>query len=151
MNTITRIAAPKFKVGKFTLNEYELRQFQNEVLERQRPGNVWVKEVLTGKSYRIDEKGVFQPHAPAGYGVTSGLTLQSIRVRRLYNTVIDNSKFSVRLCSVAEFHNFTIVEELYDFALNLRVNEMIKFGKHSSQCVRNGLILRELADFGLTI
>jgi hypothetical protein len=30
---ITRIKTPKFKVGRYTLNEYELRQLQLEVAQ----------------------------------------------------------------------------------------------------------------------
>lgn len=151
MKTITRIAAPKFKVGKFVLNEYEMRQFQNEVLKKLRPGNVKVKEVSTGHTYLLDHYGEFHPHAPLSYGMSSGLTLENIRFRRLYNTVIDNETFSVRLYRVAEFHSFTTVRELYDFVSNLNRNDKLKFGTLSSQYVRNSHILKELKEFGLHI
>ena len=85
METIKRIAAPKFKIGRFVLNEYEMRQFQNEVLQGLRPGDVKVKEVLTGYTYILDDSGEFYPHTPSGYGVSSGLTLESIKLRRLNN------------------------------------------------------------------
>ena len=151
MKTIKRIAAPKFRVGRFVLNEYEMRQFQNEILERQRPGNVKVKEVLTGHTYLIDDSGEFVPHAPLGYGTSSGLTMRAIKMKRLYNTEIDNSIFSVRVCKVAEYHKFTTVKELYDFVMTFKPFERVKFGAHHSQQVKNSLILKELAEFGLTI
>ena len=38
---ITRIKAPKFKVGRFVLNEYELRQLQYEVAQGLKPQRIF--------------------------------------------------------------------------------------------------------------
>ena len=73
----TRIKAPKFKVGKYVLNEYELRQLQLEVAQGKREGNIMVKE---GNSYHlIKSDGKFDV-TPLGYAVNSKRVLEMIRL-----------------------------------------------------------------------
>lgn len=50
----TRIEAPKFRVGKFVLNEYELRQLQLEVALGIKSGPFVVKD-MKGKTAKILE------------------------------------------------------------------------------------------------
>jgi hypothetical protein len=62
---ITRIKTPKFKVGRYTLNEYELRQLQLEVAQ----GN---QQVLKYDLYRMDKLYNKNGHMDRTFGDNSG-------------------------------------------------------------------------------
>lgn len=53
---ITRIKAPKFRVGRHVLNELELRQLQLEVAKGIKPAGIVVVDIK-GVRARIDEFG----------------------------------------------------------------------------------------------
>lgn len=77
---ITRIKPPKFRVGRYSLNEYELRLLMLEVAEGKREPGIRVHEV-GGRSVTIGEHG-FLSQALEGLGVASEFTMALIRVRR---------------------------------------------------------------------
>ena len=74
----TRIKPPKFKVGNYVLNEYELRQLQLEVAQGKRKGNIIVKE--DDNSHLIKPDGTFNI-APKGYSINGERTLALIRLK----------------------------------------------------------------------
>jgi hypothetical protein len=81
---ITRITPPKYKVGRYTLNEYELRCLMSEVAEGKKIAPIKVK----------DEKGNTAAILPNGrldvniYGldINSNYTLAVIRIERSKNS-----------------------------------------------------------------
>ncbi len=80
----TRIKAPKFKVGKYVLNEYELRQLQLEVLKGQKQGMIDVKDLSANTWHKIGSDGAFNS-SPKGYSVSSMITLEILAIRRKSN------------------------------------------------------------------
>jgi hypothetical protein len=76
---ITRIKPPKFKVGRYVLNEYELRTLMTEVAEGKKPAGIKVTEgrqtaeiLSTGRlSHNLD-----------GLSIASMETLKVIRINR---------------------------------------------------------------------
>lgn len=78
---ITRVKPPKYKVGRYSLNEYELRTLMLEVAKKEKPSGQTVK----------DDKGNFATIQPDGslscnlFGtdIMSRCTLQMIGIRRL--------------------------------------------------------------------
>lgn len=77
---IKRIKAPKFRVGRLVLNEYEVRALMLEVAEGKREPGIEVHEV-GGRSVTIGEHG-FLSQSLDGLGLASGFTMGLIRVRR---------------------------------------------------------------------
>ncbi len=53
---ITRIKPPKYKVGRYSLNEYELRQLMLEVAKKEKPFGQTVKD-QKGHCATIQEDG----------------------------------------------------------------------------------------------
>lgn len=81
---ITRIPVPKFKVGRYTLNEYELRQLQLEVAKGLKPGGIKVKSLSNGDTITITETGYMDRNFKegSGYDVSSKITLNLIKTKR---------------------------------------------------------------------
>ena len=81
---ITRITLPKFKVGRYTLNEYELRQLQLEVAQGLKPGGIKVKSLSNGDVVTITETGYMNRNFNdgSGYDVSSKITLNLIKIKR---------------------------------------------------------------------
>ena len=78
---ITRINPPKFKIGRYVLNEYELRQLQLDVAKGLKEGNIKVKCLNSGRTSILNEEGLFNPPLE-GMGVSSGITLQLLGYRK---------------------------------------------------------------------
>lgn len=76
--TITRIKTPKFKVGRFTLNEYELRQLQLEVAQGLKPAGIRVKSLSNGQIVSITENGSMDRNFGdnSGYDVGSKICIK---------------------------------------------------------------------------
>lgn len=70
---ITRIKNPKFRVGKFILNEYELRQLQLEVAKGLKPSGIKVKSLQNKIVDIIQPNGKFL----YGFGENSGYDIGS--------------------------------------------------------------------------
>ena len=79
-NKITRIKPPKYKVGKYSLNEYELRQLMLEVAKKEKPFGQIVKD-QNGKCSIIQEDGTLSCNL-FGIDFMSLSTLCIIRIRR---------------------------------------------------------------------
>jgi len=77
---ITRISPPKFKVGRFSLNEYELRNLMLEVAKEVKPSGIKVKDILGVIAY-IEPTGYLSVNLE-GFGISSKLTLQLIGINR---------------------------------------------------------------------
>lgn len=77
---ITRIKPPKYKVGRYSLNEYELRQLMLEVAKKEKPFGQTVKD-QKGYCATIQEDGSLSCNL-FGTDIMSLATLQMIRVRR---------------------------------------------------------------------
>ena len=71
---ITRIKAPKFKVGKYSLNEYELRQLCLEVKQCLKPNGIKVID-SDGIESKIDKSGKLHP-LPKGMSLSYEITKQ---------------------------------------------------------------------------
>lgn len=54
--SFTKVKAPKFKIGRFVLNEYEIRQIMAEVSEGKRQGNIKFKD-NEGNTITIEDDG----------------------------------------------------------------------------------------------
>ena len=79
--SFNRIKIPRFKIGRFVLNEYEVRQIMSEVAEGKRKGNIKFKD-NEGNTITIENDGTCsQP--PKGFEIASSFTLRSIKARRL--------------------------------------------------------------------
>jgi hypothetical protein len=80
---ITRIKTPKFKVGRYTLNEYELRQLQLEVAQGLKPAGIKVRS-LNGQTVSITENGhmdrTFGDNS--GYDVGSKISIEMWRINK---------------------------------------------------------------------
>ena len=78
---IIRINPPKFKIGRYVLNEYELRQLQLDVVKGLKEGNIKVKCLNSNRTSILNEEGLFEPPLE-GMGVSAGITLQILGYRR---------------------------------------------------------------------
>jgi hypothetical protein len=85
---ITRIAAPKFKVGRYTLNEYELRQLMLEVCRGERPAGIKVTQIrvplsngYTTATAMIERNGRLSANLP-GLAVATDISLDMWREER---------------------------------------------------------------------
>ena len=81
---ITRIKAPKFKVGRYTLNEYELRQLQLEVAQGLRPAGIRVKSLSNGQTVSITENGYMDRNfgSNSGYDVGSEISIKMWKLNK---------------------------------------------------------------------
>ena len=70
--TFNRINAPKFKIGRFVLNEYEVRQIMAEVAEGKRKGNIKFKD-NEGNTITIEDDG-YCSDIVKGFEVATDLT-----------------------------------------------------------------------------
>ena len=65
MKTFTRIPAPKFRMGRYTLNEYELRYLMLQVAQGHKPGFIGTKiKDESGNSVVITEDGTLSGRLP---------------------------------------------------------------------------------------
>lgn len=85
MNKITRITAPKFKIGKFSLNEYELRQLMLEVAQGLQLPYITVKD-SKGVKALILCNGALSNNL-FGMDITGKATLAMIGLRRVANGI----------------------------------------------------------------
>ena len=77
---IKRIKVPKFKVGRYSLNEYEVRNLMVEIAKGERPAGLVVTDEK-GQSATLLENG--RPDKNLyGFGVAAELTLELIRIER---------------------------------------------------------------------
>jgi hypothetical protein len=81
---ITRIKTPKFKVGRYTLNEYELRQLQLEVAKGLKPAGIKVRSLSNGQTVSITENGhmdiTFEDNS--GYDLGSKISIEMWRIKK---------------------------------------------------------------------
>lgn len=78
---IIRIKPPKYKVGKYVLNEYELRCLLVEVCEGRAMGDIHVSDEF-GNSTKILPDGRLEHNCLNGLDINSLFTLRLIRNRR---------------------------------------------------------------------
>ena len=81
--SITRIKPPKYKVGRYSLNEYELRCLMAEVSEGLKPSGIVVKD-KDGVTAVIEDSGRLS-HTLHGLDISSMYTLTLIKQMRLRN------------------------------------------------------------------
>ena len=62
---ITRITAPRFQVGRYVLNESELRMLCLEIAQGEKPANVLVTDINYGVKARINKFGGFDSDLPS--------------------------------------------------------------------------------------
>ena len=74
---IKRIKAPKFKVGRYVLNEYEFRNLQLEVALGIKPAGIKVKDAL-GTVVTIEENGCLSDSIE-GLALAGDITLEILR------------------------------------------------------------------------
>lgn len=77
---ITRVKAPKYRVGRFVLNEYEIRCLMAEVAKGQKPAGIVVRDIK-GDSATILEDGRLSCNL-YGFDICSRFTLEVIRIKR---------------------------------------------------------------------
>lgn len=77
---VTRIKAPKYKVGRYTLNEYELRTLQYEVAQGLKPHGIKVKDER-GTIATIQPDGTMDCNV-YGYDINSLCTIGILRIKR---------------------------------------------------------------------
>jgi len=80
MMNFTRIKPPKFRVGRYLLNEYELRTLTLEVAQGKKPAGIKVTDYLGNKAV-IKENGCLS----ASLEGLSLATLISLEIIRLNN------------------------------------------------------------------
>ena len=80
---ITRIKAPKFRVGRCILNEYELRQLQLEVAKGLKPSGIVVKSCQNGVTCIMLENGMFDRNfgEDGGYDIGSAISIEHYKLR----------------------------------------------------------------------
>lgn len=79
MENITRIKAPKFRVGRYVLNEYEIRTLQVEVAKGERKPGMKVKDDL-GAVATILPNGSLDT-ALSGYDMNTYLRFQLLKLK----------------------------------------------------------------------
>jgi hypothetical protein len=77
---ITRIKPPKFRVGRYVLNEYELRRLMVQVAAKKKPSGILVKDA-EGRYATITEDGSLS-RPLYGLDLISSCNLRLIRIRR---------------------------------------------------------------------
>jgi hypothetical protein len=78
---IKRIKAPKFRVGRYVLNEYEFRNLQLEVALGIKPAGIKVTDSLGNKS-TIIENGCLSHSLNKTMGISGNLSLELLRANR---------------------------------------------------------------------
>ena len=76
---IKRITPPKYRVGKFSLNEYELRNLMGEVAGGEKPAGIKVKDDR-GNVVIILQNGRLSANV-VGFDINSMLTLKLLKIR----------------------------------------------------------------------
>jgi len=77
---IKRIKVPKFKVGRYSLNEYEVRNLMVEIAKGERPAGIVVTDE-NGESATLQPNG--RPDKNLyGFGVAAQLTIELLRIDR---------------------------------------------------------------------
>lgn len=76
---ITRVKPPKFKVGRYTLNEYELRTLMIEVAEGKKNAGIRVKD-SNGNVGTILSSG-FLDYNLKGFGMCSKLAMKILYLK----------------------------------------------------------------------
>ena len=76
---IKRITPPKYRVGKFSLNEYELRNRMVEVAGGEKPAGIKVKDD-SGNVVIILQNGRLSANV-VGFDINSMLTLKLLKIR----------------------------------------------------------------------
>lgn len=84
-NKVKRIAPPKFKVGRYVLNEYELRNLMLEVCKGERDGGIRVKGV-NGEVAYINADGTLSARL-SGLAINSRFTLDMLAINRKRNAI----------------------------------------------------------------
>ena len=77
---ITRVKAPKFRVGRYVLNEYELRTLMVEVAKGEKPGNIKVK-CPQGMVSIIREDGILTDSL-SGFDIAAKLCIELLTIKR---------------------------------------------------------------------
>jgi hypothetical protein len=77
---ITRITPPKYKLGKYSLNEYELRKLMFEVANKEKPSGILIKDCKGNKAI-IQEDGTLSFNL-FGLDINSISTLGLIRIKK---------------------------------------------------------------------
>jgi hypothetical protein len=80
MEQIQRIKAPKFKMGRYSLNEYELRCLQVRVAKNEVHSGIIIKD-KNGKKATIKEDGTLSNNL-SGLEINSKFTLEILRIKR---------------------------------------------------------------------
>lgn len=80
---VKRIKPPKYKFGRYSLNEYELRNLMLEVAKGDRPHNIQVKDEK-GNIATINQDGSLS-NTLHGLDIASSFTLKMIKLRREKN------------------------------------------------------------------
>lgn len=80
MSKFTRIKAPRYRIGRHVLNEYELRCLQVEVARGIKQPGIKVKDDAN-QIATIQADGTMDINI-AGYGICSRYTLDLIAIRR---------------------------------------------------------------------
>ena len=81
IKNITRIKPPKFKVGRLSLNEYEVRKLMVDVANGIQPAGIIVTDD-EGVSATLQKDG--RPDKQLyGFGISAGFTIDLLRIDRL--------------------------------------------------------------------
>lgn len=81
-NKVKRIAPPKFKVGRYVLNEYELRNLMLEVCKGERDSGIRVKGE-NGEVAYINADGTLSARL-SGLAINSRFTLDMMAINKGY-------------------------------------------------------------------
>ena len=79
---ITRVTAPKFRVGRYILNEYEFRTLQVEIAKGLKPAGIKFKEcTFPYKQGTILESGCLS-HSTEGLKLSGDITMELLLTNR---------------------------------------------------------------------
>ena len=78
---IQRIKSPKYRVKRYVLNEYELRNLMLQVAKKEQPSNIVVTEIETGFKAIILEDGSLS-NPLQSLGLNSNFTLNMLKLKR---------------------------------------------------------------------
>jgi hypothetical protein len=79
MKELKRIKPPKFKVGKYSLNEYELRQLQLDVAKGLQPSGIVVKDCNNNRAVINDDGSLTDDLTGMDWSIKIKLELLSVR------------------------------------------------------------------------
>ena len=77
----TKIKPPKFRIGRYVLNEYELRTLMADIAEGKMKGNIKVKEIGHNEIATIWDSGRLS-HSLPGLKIAANATLRAIKAYR---------------------------------------------------------------------